>query len=394
MIEEKLSTLKIHKLSQEQYNRAKEAGNLDATAFYLTPDISAGIKTANNGEIFNDYENNIATEAYSHAEGKETEASAFAAHAEGKLTIARGHCSHAEGLATVAAGPHQHVQGRANIIDEEGEYAHIVGNAKLIEGGALDKPSNAYALDWDGNANFAGDVYVGNANANKAGKKLATEEYVDTKIKEIDIPIATPTAVLYTEQKLEEEQKSQARQNINALCWDDFDDGFDTSTLTAITADISDTINADQFSLNRGDINALSVYKSGQIFIEPQNSYDIVHKQYVDNAIANAQLGGEGGTINIDNINNTSVTTKKLIAEETVSSSITGGIIACEFMFSTPCVYTSAITLQGTNPCYGDTLPESGAEGQVFYVLGDPDKEAEGYLSMTRMYIWHNGRWC
>ena len=38
MITENLSTLKIHKLTQEQYDREREAGNLDANALYLTPD--------------------------------------------------------------------------------------------------------------------------------------------------------------------------------------------------------------------------------------------------------------------------------------------------------------------------------------------------------------------
>ena len=35
---ENLSTLKIHKLTQAQYDREFAAGNIDATAFYLTPD--------------------------------------------------------------------------------------------------------------------------------------------------------------------------------------------------------------------------------------------------------------------------------------------------------------------------------------------------------------------
>lgn len=38
MITESLSTLKIHKLTQEQYNRALAAGNIDDNALYLTPD--------------------------------------------------------------------------------------------------------------------------------------------------------------------------------------------------------------------------------------------------------------------------------------------------------------------------------------------------------------------
>ena len=38
MITENLSTLKIHKLTQEQYDRALEAGNIDESALYLTPE--------------------------------------------------------------------------------------------------------------------------------------------------------------------------------------------------------------------------------------------------------------------------------------------------------------------------------------------------------------------
>lgn len=38
MITENLSTLKIHKLTQEQYNRELAAGRLDPNAIYLTPD--------------------------------------------------------------------------------------------------------------------------------------------------------------------------------------------------------------------------------------------------------------------------------------------------------------------------------------------------------------------
>lgn len=38
MITENLSTLKIHKLTQAQYEREREAGRLDENAIYLTPD--------------------------------------------------------------------------------------------------------------------------------------------------------------------------------------------------------------------------------------------------------------------------------------------------------------------------------------------------------------------
>lgn len=76
--------------------------------------------------------------------------------AEGVGTRAEGYGSHAEGMFTVSKGNCQHVQGVANIADEEGRYAHIVGNGNP---GVYN--SNAHTLDWDGNAWFAGDVYVG-----------------------------------------------------------------------------------------------------------------------------------------------------------------------------------------------------------------------------------------
>lgn len=39
MITENVSTLKIHKLTQEQYNRELENGTLEETSMYLTPEI-------------------------------------------------------------------------------------------------------------------------------------------------------------------------------------------------------------------------------------------------------------------------------------------------------------------------------------------------------------------
>lgn len=76
------------------------------------------------GEIFNDYENNIASGAMSHAEG-----------------------SH-----TIAASDNQHVQGKYNIEDAENTYAHIIGNGDKIA------RSNAHTLDWSGNAWYAGTM--------------------------------------------------------------------------------------------------------------------------------------------------------------------------------------------------------------------------------------------
>ena len=88
----------------------------------------------------------------SHIEGGGCHATGSCSHAEGLATTVSGAQSHAEGRYTIAAGGAQHVEGIANIEDTEGKYIHIAGN------GTFDAPSNAYTLDWNGNAWHAGEV--------------------------------------------------------------------------------------------------------------------------------------------------------------------------------------------------------------------------------------------
>lgn len=102
---------------------------------------------------------NIARGSASHAEGEETQSIGVYSHSEGKRTKAIGQSSHAEGKDTVARGDYQHVQGKFNVEDTENKYAHIVGN-----GTSTSDRSNAYTLDWQGNARFAGDVVAGNTS--------------------------------------------------------------------------------------------------------------------------------------------------------------------------------------------------------------------------------------
>lgn len=125
----------------------------------------------------------------SHAEGYHTTASGNASHAEGNFSVASGSRSHAEGEETIASSHDQHVQGKYNIEDTANTYADIIGN------GSSDTRSNAYTLDWNGNAWYAGDVYVGSTsgtNKDEGSKKLATEEYVDTQITEKTDQAYTP----------------------------------------------------------------------------------------------------------------------------------------------------------------------------------------------------------
>ena len=150
------------------------------------------------GEISNNYETNVASGYYSHAEGNSTKAKGNESHAEGIMTIAEGAGSHAEGSGTkaegigshaegsntvasgffshsegkgtISAGDYQYVGGTYNIADTDGKYAHIVGN------GTSDADRrNAYTLDWDGNAWFAGKVLIGGTNQDDA-KELASKE--------------------------------------------------------------------------------------------------------------------------------------------------------------------------------------------------------------------------
>lgn len=89
----------------------------------------------------------------SHTEGGGCHTTGVASHAEGIGTTANGRCAHVEGTYTIASGKAQHVDGIANIEDIEDKYIHIAGN-----GTSPTDRSNAYTLDWDGNAEFAGDV--------------------------------------------------------------------------------------------------------------------------------------------------------------------------------------------------------------------------------------------
>lgn len=117
--------------------------------------------------------------------GSGTSASSASAHAEGSSTEASGQVAHAEGTGTIAANRSQHVEGEYNVQDPSGNepsgrgtYQHIVGN-----GTSNSNRSNAHTMDWNGNAWYAGDVYVGSTSGtgmDNGSKKLATEDFVTT----------------------------------------------------------------------------------------------------------------------------------------------------------------------------------------------------------------------
>lgn len=152
MITENLSTLKIHKLTQEQYDRELAVGNLDETALYLTPDeeidlsLYATIEQLDNalytkpglitddGEIFNDYDNNVASGLFSHAEGGETTAEGDYSHAEGNNTFAIGEASHSEGYNTEAVGGYSHAEGCGTAAEGVASHSEGYDTAALGDG--------------------------------------------------------------------------------------------------------------------------------------------------------------------------------------------------------------------------------------------------------------------
>ena len=185
MITENVSTLKIHKLSQTQYDRALAAGNIAENEIYLTPDDtnvmssnnpvgtgSFSLNRADNSVIgdfsvaMGDYTtasgvssvamgmNTKASGDNSFAIGESTKASGYAscaegcqtsatndtavepqvtyetsngyyAHAEGYGTVATGVCSHAEGNGTSASGKSAHADGCSTVAS--GDYSNASG---------------------------------------------------------------------------------------------------------------------------------------------------------------------------------------------------------------------------------------------------------------------------
>ena len=158
---ENLTTLKIHKLTQAQYDRELANGSIDENALYLTPqeipvpisEGGTGASTATSAldslgavgrnvsgrnftidgstvvagpgaEIFNNYSYNIASGDYSHAEGYNTTTRGDYSHAEGFYTTASGYYSHAEGRYTTASGVSSHAEG---YFTTASDYQHSSG---------------------------------------------------------------------------------------------------------------------------------------------------------------------------------------------------------------------------------------------------------------------------
>ena len=115
----------LYKLAKDGVPGGSGGGTVDLSEYAKKEDL-VGQKTADGGEIFNDYENNVASGKYSHAGGWHT----------------------------IAGSDIQHVQGKFNVEDSESKYAFIIGN-----GDGDSNRSNAIAIGWNGL------IYLNNSDA-------------------------------------------------------------------------------------------------------------------------------------------------------------------------------------------------------------------------------------
>ena len=117
--------------------------------------------TDKNCEVFNDYENNVASAYYSHAEGYKTTANAPYSHAEGSNTVASNPSCHAEGTGCVASGQSSHAEGEN--CRATGSYSHAEGHNTVASG------IGSHASGW---GTVAGDETFAIGKWNKTSKGL------------------------------------------------------------------------------------------------------------------------------------------------------------------------------------------------------------------------------
>lgn len=201
----------------------------EASGYYS---VATGLRTAAVSQGAHAEGKQTVAKYIAHAEGENTEANGQWSHSEGVDTVANGAASHAGGDNTIANGHSSFVTGKYNVADSYDNwpfwaantsyavgdkikreqlvnseltiigyickeanndatfdishwdfdvnhmnFAVIVGNGNEYEDSTTHETvregSNAYALDWEGNGYFAGDVYVRANDDSSGGNKLA-----------------------------------------------------------------------------------------------------------------------------------------------------------------------------------------------------------------------------
>ena len=141
----------------------KSDGKEEKQLIYSTiaDEVGQFTDTDRNCEVFNDYENNVASAYYSHAEGYKTTANAPYSHAEGSNTVASDPSCHAEGTGCVASGQSSHAEGEN--CRATGSYSHAEGHNTVASG------ISSHASGW---GTVAGDETFAIGRWNKTSKGL------------------------------------------------------------------------------------------------------------------------------------------------------------------------------------------------------------------------------
>ena len=141
----------------------KSDGEEEKQLIYSTiaDEVGQFTNTDKNCEVFNDYENNVASAYYSHAEGYKTTANAPYSHAEGSNTVASNPSCHAEGTDCVASGQSSHAEGEN--CRATGSYSHAEGHNTVASG------IGSHASGW---GTVAGDETFAIGRWNKTSKGL------------------------------------------------------------------------------------------------------------------------------------------------------------------------------------------------------------------------------
>lgn len=125
------------------------------------------------GEIFNNYEENIASGEKSHAEGYVTTASGDSAHSEGENTIAYGWASHAEGSLPAAIGGASHAEGNSSYAPFKEGDLELTATAEEVEA-RWDILSFAAAFGIASHSEGNSTLALGNGSHSEGGGTKAT----------------------------------------------------------------------------------------------------------------------------------------------------------------------------------------------------------------------------
>ena len=261
----------------------KSTGKKLATEEYVSDsvkDIKAGVGAVGdvaNAEIFNDYVNNIASAAYSHAEGYTTTATGSYSHAEGRQTVASAYISHAEGYITSASNQYAHAEGHQSAAS--GDASHAEGFRTTASG------EKSHAEGYRTTASGASSHSQGYITA-ASGEKSHAEGHRTTASGEGSHAEGNTTIAASNYQHVQGKYNVKDTANTYAHIVGNGEGADDRSN--AHTLDWSGN------ACYAGDVYANGANKS--------TGKKLATEEYVSNAIKNIEIGTDTPTIDLTNI--------------------------------------------------------------------------------------------